>query len=236
MYGKTVPFRDRHDAGLQLALALMYLKNERPVILALPRGGVPVGYEIAHELIAPLDVLLVRKIRAPMFPELGLGALVDGNPSQVVLNDDLIQRLNVSDSYLEEEKQFQIAEIERRRQLYCGDRLPLQIQGRTVIVVDDGIATGGTISAALRALAQAEVGKLVLAVPVAPREILDKLCTQVDDAVCLHTPSDFQAVGMYYQNFEQTSDEEVISLLNRQCVDLSYNASKKRPVHPLHKF
>lgn len=228
MYGKTVPFRDRHDAGLQLASALMYLKNDRPIILALPRGGVPVGYEIAHEFLAPLDVLLVRKIRAPMFPELGLGAVVDGERPQVVLNHDLISRLNVPLSYLEEEQRIQIAEIERRRQVYCGDRVPLDIRGRTVIVVDDGIATGGTMLAALKGLAQEGVAKLVLAVPVAPRTTLDQMRSQVDDAVCLHTPTDFQAVGMYYRNFDQTSDEEVISLLNRQCVDLSFTPGKRK--------
>lgn len=232
MFGESPPFKDRHDAGLQLASALMYLKKERPIILALPRGGVPVGYEVAHELMAPLDVLLVRKIGAPGYPELGIGAVVDGERHQTVLNDDLVSRLHVSSTYLTEETQRQLVEIERRRALYCGDRPPLQVHGRTVIVVDDGIATGGTMAAALKALAQEGPEKLIFAVPVAPRESLDKLCTGVDDGVCLVVPQDFRAVGQFYQNFDQTSDEEVISLLDRQYVGLRGNSSKgQAPKH-----
>jgi putative phosphoribosyl transferase len=226
--GHSAPFRDRHDAGLQLASALMYLKKERPVILALPRGGVPVAYEVAHELTAPLDILLVRKIGAPYFPELGIGALVEGQPYQKVINEELVRKLGVPKSYIEEEESRQLAEMERRRKLYCGERQRLQVHGRTVILIDDGIATGSTMAAALKALSQEGVEKLIFAVPVAPRDSLDKLCTEVDDGVCLVVPPNFQSVGMYYEDFEQTSDDEVVSLLDRQYVGLSVNSVKKR--------
>ncbi|MFC7517586.1 phosphoribosyltransferase [Herbaspirillum sp. GCM10030257] len=208
------PFKDRREAGAQLAAALMYLKKDSPVVLALPRGGVPVAYEVAQALGAPLDVLLVRKIGAPGFPELGLGAVVDGQRHQRVINEELVNRLRPPPGYLEAEEQRQLDEIERRRKIYCGDRPPVPIQGRTVIVVDDGIATGGTMGAALKALAREGVAKLIFAVPVAPRSALDSLCAVVDDGVCLFTQSNFQAVGQYYKNFEQTTDEEVIVLLD----------------------
>jgi putative phosphoribosyl transferase len=227
MFTEHAPFKDRHHAGLQLASALMYLKKDRPVILALPRGGVPVAYEVAHELMAPLDVLLVRKIGAPGFAELGIGAVVDGERHQTVLNHQLISQLNVSSSYLAEETQRQLVEIERRRTLYCGDRPPLHVHGRTVIVVDDGIATGGTMAAALQALSQEGPAKLIFAVPVAPREALDKLCSGVDDGVCLVVPKNFRAVGQFYEDFEQTGDDEVIELLERQYVGLPANKSRE---------
>lgn len=213
-------FKDRRDAGLRLATELAYLKRERPVVLALPRGGVPVAYEIAYELSAPLDVLLVRKIGAPHFQELGIGAIVDGRPPQRVINEELVKQLGVSPAYFEEEVQRQLVEIERRRQRYCGDRPPLQVAGRTVIVVDDGIATGATMAAALKALSQAGTKKLVLAVPVAPPDSLQRLCKEVEDVVCLLSPPDFQSVGRYYEDFDQTSDEEVVALLERQYADV----------------
>lgn len=232
MFGEPPPFKDRRHAGLQLASALTYLKKDRPIILALPRGGVPVAYEVAHELMAPLDVLLVRKIGAPGYPELGIGAVVDGEHHQAVLNDDLIRQLNVPSSYIAEETRRQLAEIERRRVLYCGDRPPLQVHGRTVIVVDDGIATGGTMAAALKALSREGPDKLIFAVPVAPRESLDALCSNVDDGVCLVVPQNFSAVGQFYQDFEQTTDEEVVSLLERQYVGLPANHAKAVPGMP----
>lgn len=232
MFGERPPFKDRHDAGLQLATALMYLKKDRPVILALPRGGVPIAYEVAHELMAPLDVLLVRKIGAPGYPELGIGAIVGGEEPQTVLNEDLIRQLGVSSAYLAEETERQRVEMERRRRRYCGDRPPLQVHGRTVIVVDDGIATGATMAAALKGLALEAPEKLVFAVPVASRTALDGLCTGVDDGVCLVVPSDFRAVGQYYEDFSQTTDEEVVDLLERQYVGLRPNHLKAQvPKH-----
>lgn len=214
MTSQSQTFKDRRDAGRQLAAALMHLKNDSLVVLALPRGGVPVAYEVAQALAAPLDVLLVRKIGAPGFPEVGLGAVVDGQRHHRVVNEELVKRLKPPPGYLEAEEERQLAEIERRRKVYCGDRPPVPIQGQTVIVVDDGIATGGTMAAALAALSQEGVAKLIFAVPVAPRDALDSLCTVVDDGVCLLTPSDFHAVSQYFENFEQTTDDEVIALLD----------------------
>lgn len=208
-------FQNREDAGRKLARALLHLKPERPVVLALPRGGVPVGFQVAQALGAPLDVALVRKIGAPGQPELGLGAVVDGEKPQIVLNDDLIELVRPSRRYLEEEEKRQLAEIERRRAVYRAGRAPIPLEGRTAIVVDDGIATGGTMKAVLQALAKAGAKRVVLAVPVAPAEALRELARLADEAVCLMTPEPFYAVGAFYRDFTQTSDEEVIDLLRR---------------------
>src|ERR1043165_5931827 len=162
-------FRNRRDAGRRLAAALAPYRESRPIVLALPRGGVPVGFEVAKALAAPLDVLLVRKIGAPGHEERGLGAVVDGHHPQLVLNEDLVRAVAPPPGYIEAEKQRQLAEIERRRQHYLGDRSPVAVEGRTVIVVDDGIATGATVKAALRGLARNHP-RLVLAVPVAPAD------------------------------------------------------------------
>lgn len=213
MMGHARHYKDRRDAGRQLASALTSLRPEQPIVLALPRGGVPVAYEVALALEAPLDVILVRKIGAPGFPELGLGAVVDGAHPQLVLNEDLIRRVNPPPGYLESEERRQLLEIERRRKIYCGDSPPLKVEQATVIVVDDGIATGGTMMAALKALASEGVARLVVAVPVASREAIAGLTAQADDVVCLLTPPDFRAVGSYYDDFEQTSDDEVVALL-----------------------
>lgn len=213
MYINQPPFKDRRDAGRQLAAALMYLKEEHPVILALPRGGVPVAYEVALALEAPLDILLVRKIGAPSAPELGLGAVVDGAHHQLILNDDVVNMVRPPPGYIEAEAERQLVEIERRRIIYCGDRPPIAVEGRTVIVVDDGIATGGTMKTALAALAHAGVARLMFAVPVAARDALDTLCENVGDGICLVVPEFFRAVSPYYIDFAQTDDAEVIGLL-----------------------
>lgn len=206
-------FTDRRDAGLQLADALQHHRDAQPLVLALPRGGVPVGYEIARALEAPLDVLLVRKLGAPGFPELGLGAVVEGRPPQRVLNERVIASVQPSDEYLEDETARQLDEIERRRRQYRGDR-PLQpVQGRTVIVTDDGVATGGTVRAALQGLAQAGVRRLVLALPVAPKEMLPALAAACDELVCLRAPEYFGSVGACYEDFTQVPDDTVIELL-----------------------
>jgi predicted phosphoribosyltransferase len=208
-------FQNRADAGRKLARALLHLKNERPVVLALPRGGVPVGFEVAQELGAPLDVVLVRKIGAPGQPELGLGAVVDGDAPQVVLNEELVDLVRPSRRYLEAEQKRELAEIERRRAVYRPGRAPIPLQGRTIIVVDDGIATGGTMKAVLQALKNVAAKRVVLAVPVAPPETLRELAPLVDEAVCLMTPEPFYAVGAFYRDFTQTTDDEVIGLLAR---------------------
>lgn len=208
-------FRDRIDAGRRLARALLHLKEARPIVLGLPRGGVPVAFEVAAALAAPLDVVLVRKIGAPGQPELGLGAVVDGAEPQIVLNEELVQLVRPGRAYLEAEERRQLAEIERRRALYRPDGAPLSLAGRTAIVVDDGIATGGTMKAVLLALKSAGVYRVALAVPVAPPDTLQELAPLADEVVCLMSPEPFYSVGSHYRDFAQTTDEEVIHLLAR---------------------
>ena len=206
-------FADRRDAGRKLAAALQDYAGKNPVVLALPRGGVPVAFEIAQALGAPLDLIMVRKIGAPFNPEYGLGAVVDGAEPQVVLNEDVMRMLAPGDEYVAQETQRQLAEIERRRAAYLGDRAPIPLRGRTIIIVDDGVATGGTARAALRGARKAGAAKIVLAVPVAPKEVIEDLRADADDIVCLSAEENFQAVGFHYADFSQTSDEEVVSLL-----------------------
>jgi putative phosphoribosyl transferase len=206
-------FDDRRDAGRQLAEAACDYAADDPIVLALPRGGVPVAYEVATALGAPMDLLFVRKIGAPGHPEYGIGAVVDGDHPQVVLND-VARQLGIPAAYIEQQKRRELQEIERRRRAYLGDREPLGLKGRTVIVVDDGIATGGTVRASLRALRGAEAGRLILTVPVAAADTIESLRSEADEILCLATPEPFYAVGLYYRDFDQTSDEEVVRLLD----------------------
>ena len=206
-------FEDRKHAGRCLAAALMRFKADRPVILALPRGGVPVGYEVAVALDAPLDVIVVRKLGAPGQPELGLGAIVDGDHPETVLNEDVVQALHVSGRFLQQEAARELKEIRSRQVRYRRERASLVVSGRLVIVVDDGIATGGSMRAALRGVRRAQPSRLVLAVPVAPPDTVELLRAEVDEVVCLSTPMWFGAVGNFYRDFRQTTDEEVIALL-----------------------
>lgn len=214
--GGTIRFMDRTDAGQRLAAELKARAHPNPVVLALPRGGVPVGYEVAHALGAPLDVLLVRKLGAPGYEEFGIGAVIDGPQPQIVLNEDAIATLHVSPSYIAEERDRQLAEIERRRTLYRGSAPAEDVGGRTAIVVDDGVATGGTMLVALRALERASPARVVVAIPVAAPETLENLAANADEVVCLAAPPDFRAVGVYYDDFTQTSDREVIEALARR--------------------
>lgn len=207
------PFRNRREAGQHLAQAVLHLKDTNPVVLALPRGGVPVGFEVAQALGAEFDVLLVRKIGAPGHEELGIGAIVDGANPQIVLNDEIVRMTGATPAYIDAEAARQLAELERRRKAYRGGANPAELKGRTVIVVDDGIATGGTVKAALQGLRLASPARLVLAVPVAPAESLAALRTLCDELICLMSPTPFYAVGAHYLDFSQTSDEEVIQLL-----------------------
>jgi putative phosphoribosyl transferase len=206
-------FADRKEAGQALAAALEAYRDGNVVVLALPRGGVVVAYEIALALKAPLDVIVVRKLGAPDEPELGVGAVVDGDHPESVLNEEVVEALKVSSEYLANEIQAQLVEIRRRQEIYRKGRPAPELAGRTVIVVDDGIATGGTVRAALRGVRRASPAKLVLATPVAPLEALETLRTEVDDLVCLETPADFDALGQFYHDFRQVSDDEVIRLL-----------------------
>jgi putative phosphoribosyl transferase len=208
-------FEDRQSAGLQLAVALERFRSSNPLILALPRGGVPVAFEIACALEAELDLVFVRKLGAPGYEEIGIGAVVDGADPQLVLNEAIVRQLAPSPNYLHAEFRRQLAEIERRRRAYVGSRQPIPTAGRMVIVVDDGIATGGTVTAALRALRKTATARLVLAVPVAPAEVVRTLRAECNEVVCLATPEPFRAVGAHYADFTQTTDEEVVSLLHR---------------------
>jgi putative phosphoribosyl transferase len=214
MQFEELSFQDRAEAGRSLARHLVRYRSKKPVVLALPRGGVPVGFEVAKVLQAPLDLVFVRKIGAPGHPEFGLGAVVDGAHPQVVLNEEALAELDVPSSYLDAETQRQLQEIERRRHHYLAGRRPVDVKGRTAIVVDDGIATGGTVRAALKGLSRARPARLVLAVPVAPKDIVRHLESEADEVICLLTPEPFYAVGEHYDDFTQTSDKEVIALLD----------------------
>ena len=207
-------FKDRKQAGKRLAEALLKYKAEEPIILAIPRGGVPVAYEVALALDAPLDIIVVRKLGAPGQPELGIGAVVDGDHPQGVLNEEIMAELAVSQNYLDREVARQLAEIRRRQEAYRGGRPSEKVEGRTVVVIDDGIATGGSMRAALRGVRRNNPKRLVMAVPVAPQETIDSLRPEVDDLVCLDTPEFFAAIGEFYDDFRQTSDKEVTDLLD----------------------
>jgi len=208
-------FKDRHEAGLQLAQACLHLRSQDPIVLALPRGGVPVALEVARALDAPLDLLLVRKIGAPSQRELAIGAVVDGEQMDTVLNEDLVEELGVSMEYIRERAAEEVEEIERRRRLYLSGRSPVSVRGRTVIVVDDGIATGATVRAALRGLRRREPARLVLAVPVAPSDTLDLLREELDEIVCLERPYPFGWIGRFYHDFRQVGDDEVRGYLDQ---------------------
>jgi len=208
-------FKDRRDAGRQLAARLLRYKDMAPIVLALPRGGVPVGFEVATALEAPLDVLIVRKLGAPHEPELGIGAVADGPHPQCVLNENVVRDLNVSQEYIKREVAAQLEEIRRRQSAYRSGRSPARIADRTAIVVDDGIATGGSTRVALRSARLQNPTRLVLAVPVAPPETIASLATEADDIVCVSQPLFFNAVGEFYADFRQTTDEEVRELLER---------------------
>jgi putative phosphoribosyl transferase len=208
-------FRNRADAGRRLTNALANYKSQRPVILALPRGGVVVAAEIAAAFNAPLDLILVRKIGVPIQTELAMGAVVDGKTPIIVRNDDVIEMAGVDEGTFRVVCEKEMKEIERRRQRYLGDRGSVEINGRVAIVVDDGIATGATARAALRATRLRQPSKIVLAVPVASTHALVDLRDEVDEIVCLENPEFFDAIGAYYADFSQVSDNTVIEVIRR---------------------
>lgn len=217
---KSIPlFIDRRDAGRRLAVALRRHAAYRPLVLALPRGGVPVGFEIASALSAPLELLMVRKIGYPGQPEVALGAVIDLPEPQCLINESTDTALLPPD-YLEQTRQREMEEIRRRRQHYGATRLP-DLTDRTVIVVDDGIATGATMRAALQGLGKSKLRSLVVAVPVAAEAAIELLPDRVDEIVCLAMPDPFYAVGPHYANFAQTTDAEVVELL-AQAKDWSH--------------
>lgn len=207
-------FRDREQAGRLLAERLKKANIPGPVaVLALPRGGVPVGAEIARSLSAPLGLLLVRKIGAPFQPELAAGAVVDGDEPAVILNEDIVRATGMSEADIERAVADKLAEIERRRSIYYKDRAPIDVTGKTVIAVDDGIATGATTRAGLKGLRRRKPKQIILAVPVAPGDTLEMLKKEVDEIVCLETPEPFFAIGQHYADFRQLSDDDVIQIL-----------------------
>lgn len=205
-------FEDRADAGERLAKALTEFAGSDCVVLAIPRGGVVIGEIVARVLGAPLDVVVPRKIGAPGNPELGIGAVA---PGVRVLDPIMVAAMNVGDEYLEREIASQEAEIERRLHVYRAGRPPVDVRGKTAIVVDDGVATGGTAVAALRWAHAQGAGRVVLAVPVAPAQSLARLESEADEVVVLAAPSPFFAVGEWYRRFDQTSDTEVVEALAR---------------------
>jgi len=206
-------FHDRAQAGRELAAELMKLRLYEPIVLALPRGGVEVAAAIAAALKAPLDLLIVRKVGAPGNPELAVAAIVDGDPPDIVLNRQIVEAYGLADDELAKLVEEERPELERRRQAYIGSRMPLGIEGRTAILVDDGAATGTTAKVALRALRRRSPREIVVALPVAPPEIADELAQGADHVVCLSRPARFFALGQHYRNFPQLSDEEVIAKL-----------------------
>jgi putative phosphoribosyl transferase len=207
------PFEDRRDAGRRLAGRLSRFEGEQPVVFALPRGGVPVGYEIARALGAPLDVFISRKLGAPGQPEFGIGAVAAGGVR--ILNQDVVRRLGIPDDYVEQITAQELAEVRRRLRYFRGERPEPEVVGRTAILVDDGLATGVTARAAVQALRLRKPGRLVLAAPVCAAQTAALFKRAVDELVCLESPSDLGAIGFWYKNFEQTSDEEVVELLER---------------------
>jgi predicted phosphoribosyltransferase len=207
-------FRNRLEAGRILAERLSaYAKRPDVVVLALPRGGVPVGYEVARALDAPLDLFLVRKLGVPGHEEYALGAIATGGVR--VINEDLVRALRLSPEVIDTIAAREQQELERRERLYRADRPPADVRGRTVILVDDGLATGSTMRAAVQALRKQGAARIVVAVPIAAPDTCDALRAEVDDIVCAATPEPFRAVGLWYEDFSQTTDDEVRDWLAR---------------------
>lgn len=208
-------FADRAEAGRLLAARLAAMKIDQPVVYALPRGGVPVAVEVARMLCAPLDLIFVRKIAAPGAPELALGAVVDGPSPQMVINEEIRRHSRASDDYLERARAQELQEAARRRARYLGGRPQVDPAGRTAIVVDDGLATGATMKAALIALNRQGAGRICVAVPVAPAEIVAEMKSLADDVVCLNAAQVFYGVGGFYDDFHQLTDDETVELLRQ---------------------
>lgn len=217
-------FQDRTDAGVQLARKLMaYAGQPDVIVLALPRGGVPVAFQVAEALNAPLDVFIVRKLGVPGHEELAMGAIASGGVR--VLLPETLRQLNIQPEQVEQVAETELRELLRREQLYRGNLPRPDLRGKTVILVDDGVATGASMHAAIRALRQQEPARIVVAVPVASRETCNDFRDEVEDVVCAVTPEPFYAVGLWYRDFSQTTDDEVRDLLAR--------SRQFSPAHPL---
>ena len=220
-------YRDRHEAGRLLATKLhAYAKRPDVLILALPRGGVPVGFEVAQALGAPLDIFLVRKLGVPGHEELAMGALASGGVR--VLNEDVVRMLRISDAVIDAVAKQEQLELERREQLYRDGRPAVDVRGRTVILVDDGLATGSTMRAAVLALRRQHPAAIVVAVPVAAATTCAEFEGEVDDVICASTPEPFHAVGLWYVDFTQTTDQQVRDLLARASLS---NQETPEPSH-----
>ncbi len=207
-------FADRADAGRKLAAALLKHREDKPVVLAVAPGGVPVACEVALALDAPLDIIVVRRLGAPFRPELKVGVLADGDQPQCAFDEEQIRTLDVPREFLAREAELELREIRRRQELYRRGHPALSYAGRTAIVVDDGIATGGSAAAALRAVRRAAAVRVVLAVPVARAQSLERLRGEVDEVVCLTAPEEFSAVGEFYDDFSPITDQQVVNLLD----------------------
>jgi putative phosphoribosyl transferase len=213
----TIRLRNRTEAGQMLASLLTDYANRPDVlVLGLPRGGVPVAFEVAKALNVPLDICLVRKLGVPGHKELAMGAIASGGIR--VLNYDVVSWLGISSNTIDEVAAKEQRELERRDRVYRGDRPQSDVSNRTIILVDDGIATGSTMRAAIAILQQQQPEQIVVAVPVAPAQTCKELKSEVDKVVCLMTPEPFYAIGLWYENFEQTTDEEVRELLSKTLV------------------
>jgi putative phosphoribosyl transferase len=210
-------FRDRRHAGAVLASQVQHLAGSPSVVLALPRGGVPVGYEVARALGIPLDVFVVRKLGLPGHPELAMGAIASGGVR--VMNEDVVALYRPSAAAIEAVTRAELIELERRERAYRARQQPLPIEGRTVILVDDGLATGSTMRAAVLAIRRLRPARVIVAVPVGARETCEALREVADEVVCALTPDPFSAVGLWYVDFSQTTDEEVRHLLSTQAAD-----------------
>jgi len=219
--GGSVQFRDRRDAGLQLAERLRSHALDSPIVVALPRGGVPVGYEVARALNAPLDVWVVRKVGVPWQPELGVGAVAEGG--YLYLSRGMLAALGLSEASLAETIQRERAEVERRVRTFRAGQPRAKLSGRSVLLVDDGIATGGTVRAAVRAIRAEEPQRIVLAVPVAAPDTLEELAPELDEVHCLIAPTSLHAIGLWYEDFAQVSSEEVARLLQQSRQEQAKN-------------
>lgn len=207
-------YRDRREAGERLAREIVGLHLANPVVLALPRGGVPVAYEVARALTAPLDLVMVRKIGVPSQPELAAGAVVNGASPEIVVNEDIARQTRLSHADIERLAEAQLDLIRERRRLYLRGRAQIPLKDRTVIIVDDGIATGATMRAAVKAVRRHGPARIVLAVPVAAPDTLEEMRDEVDLVICPNVPAYLGAIGAFYTVFDQTSDDEVIRLLD----------------------